>query len=139
MHKAGRYFVKTFSSKDEVCGDGVEAANPPSTLIPAALLGSKHMSFHPSASTFAACLAAATLALSPIGAVQAQQPGTEATGAMGSKVDQMKPDCPTTTASGEKQREHAPTAAMDKQVPTMTADGECPDGQIATEPDKKKQ
>jgi hypothetical protein len=50
------------------------------------------------------------------------QPG-EVTGAIGSQVQPMKPNCDTTTATGEKQKEHPPTASMNQAVPNMTAQG----------------
>jgi hypothetical protein len=75
-----------------------------------------------------------TLAAASTASSQSQQqpaPGTEATPAVGSQVQQMKPDCPPKTAQGDKQKEHPPTQAMDKQVPTMTAEGGCPDEKVA--------
>jgi hypothetical protein len=73
-----------------------------------------------------------TLAAASTASSQSQQkaPGTEATPAMGDQVKQMKPDCPPKTAQGDKQKEHPPTQAMDKQVPTMTAEGGCPDEKV---------
>jgi hypothetical protein len=60
-------------------------------------------------------------------APQAQQvtPGTDPTNAVGSKVEAMKPDCAPKTMSGNKQKEHPPTQAMNQNVPPMHP-GDCP-------------
>lgn len=88
-------------------------------------------------SSFAAHLRITALALTataflPVTALQAQQPppvkpGTEATDAVGSKVETMKPDCEPKTATGERQQQHPPTAGLSEKVPTMTAQADCPD------------
>ena len=77
-------------------------------------------------------LAAASVAVLPFASLKAQQnqqgqaqPGTEATPAVGGQVAPMKPDCQPTTAGGEKKPEHAPTAAMNKNVPPMNPQ-DCP-------------
>lgn len=77
-----------------------------------------------------AALAMSAAALLPIAGLQAQQPppvkpGTEATGAVGSQVEPMKPECET--ATGERQQQHPPTAGLSEKVPTMTPQGDCPD------------
>ena len=43
----------------------------------------------------------------------------------------MKPDCVPKTMSGNKQKEHPPTAVMDKNVPPMHP-GDCPADDAAT-------
>ena len=60
----------------------------------------------------------------PQGQGQAQ-PGTEATPAVGSQVAPMKPGCAPTTATGDKQQQHAPTQAMNQNVPAMNPQ-DCP-------------
>ena len=68
----------------------------------------------------------------PFTALHAQQqpppvaPGTEATDAMGSKVETMKPECEPKTTTGERQQQHPPTAGLSEKVPTMTAQADCP-------------
>ena len=80
--------------------------------------------------------AVAGFAVLPL-ASQAQQkdppvkPGNEATGAVGSKVEQMKADCPPKTEAGDKQKQHPPTQAMNKNVPPMNP-GDCPADDAAT-------
>ncbi|WP_088344964.1 MULTISPECIES: hypothetical protein [Rhodomicrobium] len=54
------------------------------------------------------------------------QPGTEATEAVGSQVQPMKPDCPPATEAGDRQKQHPPTAGLSEKVPTMTPPGDCP-------------
>jgi hypothetical protein len=80
-----------------------------------------------SSNTLAAILAVTSFAVLPLMAQQAQQvqPGTDATDAVGSKVEAMKPDCAPKTISGNKQKEHPPTQAMDQNVPPMHS-GDCP-------------
>ena len=86
-------------------------------------------------------LAAASSALFPLAAAQAQQakPGAEATGAMGSQVEPMKPNCPPKTEAGDKQQQHAPTDAMNKAVPPMNPQ-DCPaeDAQTGTKQPTKQ-
>ena len=82
-------------------------------------------------------LAVTSVAVLPLASLQAQQqdpqvkPGNEATTAVGSKVEQMKPDCAPKTMAGNKQKEHPPTARMDKNVPPMNP-GDCPADDAAT-------
>ena len=67
-------------------------------------------------------LAVASLSILPLQAQQKEQPvkpGTEATDAVGSKVEQMKPDCAPKTMAGNEQKQHPPTDAMNKNVPPM--------------------
>jgi hypothetical protein len=74
-------------------------------------------------------LAVVSLSVLPLQAQQQQEvkPGNEATGAVGSKVEPMKPDCAPKTDAGAKQKQHPPTEIMNKNVPTMGQNGECPD------------
>ena len=78
-------------------------------------------------------LAIASFAVLPLKPLQAQQvkTGTNPTDAVGSKVEAMKPDCAPKTMSGNKQKEHPPTAVMDKNVPPMHP-GDCPADDAAT-------
>lgn len=74
----------------------------------------------------------AVLSLTPLQAQQDQKKsGTEATSAMGTQVPQMKPDCAPKTMAGNKQKEQAPTAAMNEAVPPMKA-GDCPADDAST-------
>jgi len=78
-------------------------------------------------------LAVASSAILPLTAAQAQQvkPGAEATDAMGSKVEPMKPKCPPTTEAGEKQKQLPATDTMNKAVPPMNPQ-DCPAEDAAT-------
>jgi hypothetical protein len=69
-------------------------------------------------------LAVASLSVLPLQAQQKDppvKPGTDATDAVGSKVEQMKPDCAPKTMAGNEQKQQPATDAMNKAVPPMTA------------------
>ncbi len=72
-------------------------------------------------------LAVTSVAVLPLASLQAQQaePGKDATPAVGSQVPAMKADCPPKTEAGDKQKQHPPTQAMNKNVPPMNP-GDCP-------------
>ena len=71
--------------------------------------------------------AVASFSVLPLMPLQAQQqgqgqevkPGTDATDAVGSKVEPMKPDCAPKTMAGNEQKQQPATDAMNKAVPPM--------------------
>jgi hypothetical protein len=72
-------------------------------------------------------LAVVSFSALPLMPLQAQkvQPGKEATEAVGGQVEPMKPNCPSKTEAGDKQPQHPPTDAMNKNVPPMNPE-DCP-------------
>ena len=82
-------------------------------------------------------LAVTSVAVLPLASLQAQQqdpqvkPGNEATGAVGSKVETMKPGCNPKTEAGDKQKQHPATEAMNKNVPSMNP-ADCPADDAST-------
>jgi hypothetical protein len=76
-------------------------------------------------------VASSTILTFAVAAQTKVEPGNDATNNVGSKVETMKPDCAPKTETGDKQKQHPPTDAMNKAVPPMNPT-DCPADDAAT-------